>query len=143
MAERTSGQVSVAATIDRVVEVVTDIEQYPLWATGMSNIVVHERDQLMRPLVVSIDVAAGPIKETVTLRYHHEAAALSWTLVEGKQVTAMNGRYSWQAEPTGAHISYELELELSVPMPGMIRRIAEQTIITTALQGLKRQVEAG
>ena len=38
--------------------------------------------------------------------------------------------------------TYELTVGLRVPMPGLLKRRAEKTIIDTALKGLKNRVES-
>ncbi|MFC7587576.1 hypothetical protein ACFQYP_30740 [Nonomuraea antimicrobica] len=38
-------------------------------------------------------------------------------------------------------MTYELAVDLSVPMIGLIRRKAEKVIVDTALKGLKKRVE--
>jgi len=38
-------------------------------------------------------------------------------------------------------VSYELAVGLRMPMPGMLKRRAEKTIIETALKGLKARTE--
>jgi hypothetical protein len=39
-------------------------------------------------------------------------------------------------------VTYELAVDVRIPMIGMVRRKAEKRIIETALKGLKRRVEA-
>lgn len=38
-------------------------------------------------------------------------------------------------------VTYSLTVELTIPMPGMIKRAAERVILDTALKELKRRVE--
>ncbi|MFC7107281.1 hypothetical protein ACFQ0B_64275 [Nonomuraea thailandensis] len=38
-------------------------------------------------------------------------------------------------------MTYELTVDLSVPMIGLIKRKAEKVIVDTALKGLKKRVE--
>jgi hypothetical protein len=53
----------------------------------------------------------------------------------------MSGGY-YLAEATGqTTVTYELAVEVRVPMPGMLKRRAEKTIIDTALKGLKTRAE--
>ena len=39
-------------------------------------------------------------------------------------------------------MTYQLAVDLNIPMLGMLKRKAEKVIIDTALKGLKRRVEA-
>jgi hypothetical protein len=39
-------------------------------------------------------------------------------------------------------VTYQLSVDVSIPLLGMLKRKAEKVIIDTALKGLKKQVEA-
>jgi hypothetical protein len=67
-----------------------------------------------------------------------------WELVEaGSMVTEMSGAYLLADEGEATKVSYELAVGTKVPLPGLIRRRAEKTIIDTALRGLKSRAEHG
>ena len=57
-------------------------------------------------------------------------------------MTGMTGRYAWEAVGAGTNVIYELEISLAMSLPGFIKRAAEKTIVTTALEGLKKRVES-
>jgi len=54
---------------------------------------------------------------------------------------AMDGAYRLAARGTGTAVTYELSVEVKMPMLGMLRRKAEKTIIDTALKELKKRAE--
>ena len=42
----------------------------------------------------------------------------------------------------GTKVTYDLEVDLKIPMIGMLKRKAEKVIIDTALKELKKRVES-
>jgi hypothetical protein len=54
----------------------------------------------------------------------------------------MSGAYLLADEGAATRVSYELAVGTKMPLPGLIRRRAEKTIIDTALRGLKSRVES-
>ena len=43
----------------------------------------------------------------------------------------------------GTKVTYNLKVDVSIPMLGMMKRKAEKAIVDTALKGLKKRVEQG
>ncbi len=55
----------------------------------------------------------------------------------------MDGAYVLeQLADDRTRVTYQLAVDVSVPLLGMLKRKAEKVIIDTALKGLKKQVEA-
>lgn len=138
----TNGSVHISAPVEAVVSVISDIENYGAWTDGMSDIVVNKRDEVNRPVEVSFSVDTSALKDRVTLSYVWGTDFLAWNLVEGKTVTQLDGKYQWHSDGTGTQVTYELTANVSMSIPSFMKRVAEKTIVTTALQGLKKQVEA-
>ena len=59
---------TVSASPERCFAVVADIERYPEWAADIKEIVVEERDDEGRPLVVTLRAAAFGRSTSYTLR---------------------------------------------------------------------------
>jgi hypothetical protein len=55
---------------------------------------------------------------------------------------SQDGTYTLREVDGGTEVTYELAVELAVPMLGMFKRKAEKMIMDTALKGLKKRVEA-
>jgi hypothetical protein len=65
-----------------------------------------------------------------------------WKLAEsGSMLTGMTGAYRLTELEGSTEVTYELAVDVRIPMIGMVRRKAEKRIIETALKGLKRRVE--
>jgi hypothetical protein len=55
----------------------------------------------------------------------------------------MDGAYVLEpVDGSQTRVTYQLSVDVSVPLLGMLKRKAEKVIIDTALKGLKKQVEA-
>ena len=89
------------------------------------------------------ELEATPIKDSYTLAYDWKGdSSVTWELVEGKMLKAMEGAYVLRPSGAGTEVTYRLAVDVSIPMIGMLRRKAEKVIIDTALKGLKKRVES-
>ena len=126
-------------------EVIADFGSYPDWATGVRSAEVLDREAGGRSLRVRFRLDAGPIRDSYVLSYEWDGdTAVHWQLAEpGSVVTEMSGAYILAGDPGGTRVRYELAVAVRMPMPGILKRRAEKTIIDTALKGLKERVESG
>ena len=67
--------------------------------------------------------------------------SVSWHLVRAQLLKGLNGTYSLARVPAGTRVTYDLEVELTMPMIGLLKRKAEKHIINLALSELKKRVE--
>ena len=146
MAEQATEHMSVSAPPERCFAVVADIERYPAWAADIKEVTVHERDADGRPLLVTFRAAAFGRSTSYTLSYDYADAPriLAWRLTRGDITTKLDGSYVFDAvDGGGTDITYHLEVELRVPIPGFIKMRAQSRIMSTALRDLKARVESG
>ena len=145
MTDRTSSSITVAADRATVMAIIADFGAYPDWATGVRAAEVVETDQGGGPRRVRFSLDAGVIRDTYVLAYDWDTdVAVRWQLAEaGSMVTEMSGAYLLADEGGATKVSYELAVGTKMPLPGLIRRRAEKTIIDTALRGLKSRAESG
>ncbi len=123
--------------------VIADFAAYPQWASAVRSAEVIERDEAARPAQVRFSLDAGMIKDSYVLGYEWDGdTAVRWDLAEpGSVISGMAGGYYLADQPTGTLVTYELSVDIRVPMLGMLKRKAEKIIIDTALKGLKARVE--
>jgi len=68
---------------------------------------------------------------------------LAWHETSGDITTKLDGSYVFdEAEGGGTEITYHLEVELRVPIPGFIKMRAQSRIMSTALRDLRARVES-
>jgi ribosome-associated toxin RatA of RatAB toxin-antitoxin module len=143
MAEQTTSSIVVDAEPAAVMDVIGDFAAYPDWAKGVQEARVVEEgpDGWARKVFFRLDVS--PIKDEYTLVYDWDGYdEVTWTLDEGKMLSALDGAYVLRDLGSGrTEVTYRLALDLSIPLIGMLKRKGEKILIDTALKGLKKRVE--
>jgi ribosome-associated toxin RatA of RatAB toxin-antitoxin module len=145
VADQTIERMVVDGSPTRCFEVVADIERYPQWVADLKEVHVHERDQEGRPSLVSFRAAAFGRSTSYTLAYDYTQAPteLRWVQREGDLTSRLDGIYRFKPAPEGGtEVTYQLAVELRVPLPGFIKRRAEGNIIHAAIRDLKARVES-
>ncbi|MBP2402433.1 SRPBCC family protein [Streptomyces netropsis] len=146
MAEHTSSSITIEAAPAEVMSVIADFDRYPEWTGEVKQAEVLAKDEQGRAEQVRLVLDAGAIKDDHTLAYSWPADnVVSWSLVKSQMLRQLDGSYSLAPVAGGAHteVTYQLTVDVKIPMLGMIKRKAEKVIIDRALQGLKERVESG
>lgn len=136
----------IQASPTRCYELVADVAGYPGWTTDLKDAVVTATDDEGRPVEVEFRAAAMGRSATYTLAYDHSNAPrrLEWRQVGGDITKRLDGWYEFAevpGEPDQCEVTYHLEVELLVPLPGFVKRRAEGRIIHTALDDLQARAE--
>lgn len=149
VSERTESAIDVDAPPERVLAVIADFPAYPEWAREVQGVSVLSEEGDGWADQVEFTLSSGVIKDTYVLDYDwdvHEdgTGVVSWELVRSGVLRALTGSYTLEPLRDGAatRVTYRLEVDLVVPMLGMLRRRAEKTIVTTALSSLRTRAEA-
>ncbi|MEV1008975.1 SRPBCC family protein [Streptomyces sp. NPDC049881] len=145
MAEHTRSSTTVEATPAEVMAVIADFGRYPDWTGEVKEAEVLATDTGGRAEEVRLLLDAGAIKDEHTLRYTwHGEQEVSWSLVKSKMLRALDGSYRLAPVAGGKHteVTYQLTVDVKIPMLGSIKRKAEKVIIDRALEGLKKRVES-
>jgi uncharacterized membrane protein len=143
MAERATEQITIDASPEELLGVLLDFERYPGWAADIKDVEVRERDDAGRGTLVAYRAAAMGQSARYTLAYDYSDIpdSMSWKLVEGSIMRVLDGSYTFEAQDSGTLVTYLLEVDLIVPIPGFVKRRAEGKIMGTALRELKKYVE--
>ena len=92
---------------------------------------------------VRFTLDAGVLKDEYELEYSWAGdASVTWTLVKSKVQRSQRGTYTLRPTGGGTEVTYDLAIDLSIPMIGLMKRKAEKMIMDTALKELKKRVEA-
>jgi ribosome-associated toxin RatA of RatAB toxin-antitoxin module len=144
MAERATEQITIDATPQQLLDVLLAFERYPDWAADIKDVEVRERDDEGRGTLVAYRAAAMGQSARYTLAYDYSDIpnSMSWKLVEGSIMRVLDGSYTFDAQDAGTLVTYHLEVDLNVPIPGFVKRRAEGKIMGTALRELKKFVES-
>jgi len=144
MAERATEQIVIDASPEELLRVLLDFERYPVWAADIKDVEVRERDDEGRGTLVAYRAAAMGQSARYTLAYDYSDIpnSMSWKLTEGSIMRVLDGSYTFEAQGAGTLVTYHLEVDLIVPIPGFVKRRAEGKIMGTALRELKKFVES-
>jgi carbon monoxide dehydrogenase subunit G len=140
--QRATESIAVDAPPEVVFRVVTDFERYTDWLSDVKRIEILERDATGRPLEIEYRAAAFGRSTIYALCYDYEGApaSLSWHQTRGDLTATMSGQYRFEPRGEGTLLTYDLEVELLVPIPAFIRSRAAHRIQTQALHELRAQV---
>ena len=142
MAEQTQSSITIEATPAQIMAVIADFDSYPEWVDSMTSAEVQTRAG-GKPKTVRMVLEHPLVKDDYVLEYSwHGSRDVSWKLIEGTLLKAMDGSYLLEPHGDTTTVTYTLQVDINLPMIGMFKRKAEKTIIDGALKGLKKRVEA-
>ena len=143
MAQRATLSINVNATPDTIYSIVTDFAAYGEWVSELKKVEVLERDTAGRALEVEFRAAAFGRSTTYVLRYDYSRAPeqLSWEQVDGDITKSLVGQYKFEPSGSGTKVTYDLEVELAVPIPSIVKARAAQRIQIQALRELRERAE--
>lgn len=144
MADRTQQSISISAPAPRIMDVIADFANYPQWVAAAKTVEVIEDGPDARARRVRFVLDAGIVKDTYVLRYAWapDGLSVSWELESGEIQKAQYGSYVLVPEADSTTtVTYELTVDLAIPMIGLFKRKAEKVITDTALKELKKRVE--
>jgi carbon monoxide dehydrogenase subunit G len=142
MADHASSSITVDADKSAVMAVIADFDAYPEWASMIKSVTVEETGGDGRGTQVTFTMDAGMLSDTYTLAYDwHGDDRVDWHLVKSKTMKSQEGAYILDDSGGSTKVTYELAVDLNIPVLGMLKRRGEKMIIDTALKGLKKRVE--
>lgn len=143
MADTAKQTTVIAASPERCFQVATEFERYPEWAKDLKEAVVLERDAQGRGTKVEFRASALGRSTHYTLGYTYGDSPLTiaWRLVDGDIMRTLDGDYMFESVSNGTLVTYDLSIDLVIPLPGFVKRRAENRILHT-LTELKSRCEA-
>jgi ribosome-associated toxin RatA of RatAB toxin-antitoxin module len=124
-------------------DLASDFASYPDWVKDVREATVLGRDDAGRACRVEYRAAAlgRTIRYVLDYDFGDAPASFSWSLVEGDILRALDGTYAFAPDADGTRVRYDLRVDLSVPLPGLVKRKAATIITGAALADLKRVAE--
>ena len=144
MADEAHERIHIDAPVDVCFDLATDFEGYPAWTSDVKHATVR-RARRRRTFGARRlpGRRAGPQRAVrPRLRPERRARSFSWQLVEGDMLRALEGRYTFDDVDGGTDVTYDLSVDLAMPLPGLVKRRAAGRIVGAALQDLKHAAEA-
>jgi ribosome-associated toxin RatA of RatAB toxin-antitoxin module len=140
VADRTSARIDIAASPAQIMAVIADFERYPEWVDSMKSAEVLTWSGSQAKTVRMV-LDHSLVKDDYVLAYEWQPTRVSWHLVEGTLLKAMDGAYELTPNGATTTVTYHLAVDVNLPMIGLFKRKAEKTIIDGALKNLKKRVE--
>jgi uncharacterized membrane protein len=146
MADQATETREIEAPVERILDVLLDFDAYPQWARDLKGVQVESRDAEGRGQEVTFRAAAMGRSTSYTLRYSYgeNPTRMSWELVRGDIARRIDGSYTLEPVPGDAgrtRVTYDLIVDLVVPLPGFVKRRAEAKIVHAALRELRAHLE--
>jgi ribosome-associated toxin RatA of RatAB toxin-antitoxin module len=139
MSEKSVSTVIIEASIADVQAALFAIDKYPEWLSSIKKADVIERDSDSRITKAKLAIDAGMMKDRVILDYDwsQAPATLSFSMDEADLLTQMDGVYTLKAiDADSTQVTYELTVEVSLPVPAMMITKAQKQTIDSALKEL-------
>jgi ribosome-associated toxin RatA of RatAB toxin-antitoxin module len=99
VADQTSASIKIAAKPDEVMAVIADFDHYPAWVDSMKSAEVLS-SAAGKPKTVRMVLDHTLVKDNYVLAYDWKPLSVSWKLIEGTLLKAMDGSYV--LKPNGA-----------------------------------------
>lgn len=144
VADSVTDRIVIAADPDTIMDVIADVEAYPQWQDRVRSVEVLDTDDDGWATRARMVVDAKLFTASFVLAYDYTPDEMRWRLLEGDGLRRNDGAYRLRDLGDGStEVTYELVVEPSLPVPGMLKREAARAIVDAALRGLRDRVEAG
>jgi len=143
VADKTAQTIYIDADPSTVMDVIADIGSYPDWVAEYKETEVLEADEAGYPKVARLVLDAAVLRDSMVLAYEWPADhnSVTWSLVSSTLLKSLDGAYHLVPKGSGTDVTYELAVDLVIPMIGLLKRKAERRLTDTALKDLKKRVE--
>lgn len=145
MSDYSVGSITIDAPSGEIYAILADLEGYPTWSASIKAVEVGERGGDGAPTKVTYKVEAGVLKDRVALDYDwsKKPSEISFTLDEANLLTEMSGIFALnEIDGDTTEVTYKLKVDLSMPVPDMMRKKQEQATIDQELAKLKARAES-
>jgi uncharacterized membrane protein len=142
MADQSTQSIVINAPPAEIMAVIADFPAYPQWAASVKSAEVVSTLPDGRAEQVRFVLDAGVVKDDYVLAYEWSGDdRVDWRLVRGQVQKKQQGSYVLRSRAGSTEVTYNLVVDLAIPMLGMFKRKAEKVIMDIALKELKKRVE--
>lgn len=140
MAVKDSREVVIEASPDEILAVIADVKSAPTWSSQYQSSEVLDTYKDGRPKQVKMKVKAAGITDEQIVEYSWGDNTAGWTLLKAGQMRSQEAKYTLTPDGDKTTVRFDLELELSIPLPGFLVKQAIKGAMDTATNGLRKQV---
>lgn len=134
--------IAIAALPEDCFAAACDYETFPDWQDAVIAADILERDAAGRGSLVEFEVDVRLRRVRYRLRYHHDhPRRIWWEFIEGDGVAHIEGEYRFEPRDAATVVTYSLGIDPGVPIPGLLARRANATVMKRSLEDLRDEVE--
>jgi hypothetical protein len=85
-------------------------------------------------------VKSAGITDEQVVEYTWTDDKVSWTLISAGQLKAQDASYTLTPQGDKTKVTFDITIDLSVPLPGFVLKRAMKGAMETATDGLRKQV---
>lgn len=135
--------VVISAELGTVYDIVGDFDTYPQWLEEFKAVEVLATREDGWAEQVRFTMSTMGLTIHMTLAYTYSDTRMSWEMVEADMMTRNDGAYDMVDNGDGTTtLTYDLVVETTVPLPGMIRKKLARKTVTDSLKAIKLRAEA-
>lgn len=142
MAVTEKREIVIEATPDEILAVLYDLESLTEWSSAHQEIEILERDDEGRPKRSRQVVKIVGVSDEQILDFDVYDDGVGWTLVKSQQQKAQQARYTLRPDGDKTHVTFDLTVDLMVPLPGFLVKKGAKGLMDTATDGLRKRVLA-
>jgi len=140
MATKDSREVVIDATPKQILDVIADVGATPSWSPQYQSAEILESYDNGRPKRVKMKIKAAGMTDEQVIEYTWADDSVRWTLVSAGQLKAQDAGYTLTQEGDKTRVTFDLAIDLAVPMPGFVLKRAMKGGLESATDGLRKQV---
>ena len=140
MATSDSREVVIEASPEEILDVIADVEVTPDWSPQYQSAEILDGYEDGRPRRVKMTVKSVGITDEQVVDYSWTDDSASWTLVSAGQLKAQDAKYTLTPEGDATKVTFDISLDLAVPLPGFVVKRALKGAMETATDGLRKRV---
>lgn len=140
MAVSGSKSIDIEAPPAAVLDVIADIDAMPSWSSIHKSADVINRYDDGRPRQVRMSVSLMGISDDQIVEYSWSDNKVTWELVESSQQKSQSAEYRLTETETGTHVDFDMSVDLKIPVPGLLVKRGQKSVLEMATKGLRDQI---
>ena len=139
---RAERKITIAASLEICFATASDYATFPDWQEAVISVDVLERDGDGRGELVEFVTDAKFREVRYRLHYHHQPPLrIWWDFVQGAGVAQIEGEYLFEPGDRDTLVTYRLGIDPGIPVPGLIARRANSTVMKRSMEDLRAEAE--
>ncbi|HEX4016687.1 MAG TPA: SRPBCC family protein [Frankiaceae bacterium] len=143
MPDHASESMTIKADPAKIMAVIADFPAYPQWAGPVKKMEVLDEGAGGRAKSVRFHVEVMGLSDLYVNEYTWKGdKRVDWTMSQGRSMKSQVGWYEMAPAGNGStKVTYDLTVDIGIPVPGLIRRRIQAKVVDTALKDLKKRCE--